>query len=71
MDHHQSYPSPVYRANMVPEDVFERQAGHHCGGTATKDASSSTRSPTTVFAINELHNVFRMADDAIDRVDRR
>ncbi len=37
----------------------------------TKEALSLTRSPTTAFSINEILNVFRVANDAIDRVDRQ
>ena len=32
-----------------------------------KIASTSTRSPTTIFAIDDLSSVFRMPDDAIER----
>ena len=61
MDQHQS--PPVYSAMVAEPDFLYHQDDGERG-----IKSASTRSPTTVFAIAELSNVFRVADDAIERV---
>jgi len=63
MDH--QFSSPIYRSNMVSESHF---FDHEEDELDAKIASASARSPTTVFAVNELSSVFRVPDDAIERV---
>mmetsp|Transcript_43435 Transcript_43435/g.78041 ORF Transcript_43435/g.78041 Transcript_43435/m.78041 type:complete len:262 (-) Transcript_43435:834-1619(-) len=62
MDH--QFSSPIYRSNMVSESHFFAHEEDECDA---KIASASTRSPTTVFAVDELSSVFRVPDDAIER----
>ena len=63
MDH--QFSSPINRSNRVAESRF---SAHQEDERDAKFASASTRSPTTVFAVEELSSVFRMPDDAIERI---
>ena len=62
------FSSPIYRSNnMVAEShFFDHEDDDE--RDAKIIASASTRSPTTVFAVDELSSVFRVPDDAIERV---
>ena len=51
-------------SDMVAESHF---FDHEEDERNAKIASTSTRSPTTIFAIDDLSSVFRMPDDAIER----
>ena len=62
MDH--QFSSPIYRSDMVAESHF---SAHQEDERDVKFTSASTRSPTTVFAVDDLTSVFRMPDDAIER----